>query len=56
MRKHLGHVERVEAHDPDSGNQFERYADVSISYPDINFSRDIPALLITAFGKISSDS
>lgn len=55
MRKHLGHVERVEVHEPESGNQVERYADVSISYPDINFSRDIPALLITTFGKISMD-
>lgn len=55
MRKHLGHVERVEVYEPESGNQVERYADVSISYPDINFSRDIPALLITTFGKISMD-
>ncbi|WP_055107819.1 2,3-diketo-5-methylthiopentyl-1-phosphate enolase [Paenibacillus ihumii] len=55
MRGHLGRVESVHVHDPQSGVPGERYADVSISYPDINFTSDIPALLITVFGKISMD-
>lgn len=55
MRGHLGRVESVQVHDPQSGVPGERYADVSISYPDINFTSDIPALLITVFGKISMD-
>ncbi|WP_334071521.1 MULTISPECIES: 2,3-diketo-5-methylthiopentyl-1-phosphate enolase [Paenibacillus] len=55
MRPHLGRVERIEVHEPDNGDDTERYADVLISYPDINFSRDLPALLITVFGKISMD-
>ncbi|WP_068617222.1 2,3-diketo-5-methylthiopentyl-1-phosphate enolase [Paenibacillus tuaregi] len=52
MRKHLGHVVRIEEHED---ALYGRYADVTIAYPDINFSRDLPALLITAFGKISMD-
>lgn len=32
-----------------------RYADIRIAYPDINFSADIPALLVTVFGKLSMD-
>ncbi|USB34817.1 2,3-diketo-5-methylthiopentyl-1-phosphate enolase [Paenibacillus sp. YPG26] len=53
MRKHLGHVVHIEEHE--SSKESERYADVTIAYPDINFTRDLPALLITAFGKISMD-
>lgn len=52
MRKHLGHVVRIEEFEDSASG---RYADVTIAYPDINFSRDLPALLITAFGKISMD-
>ncbi|WP_019640087.1 2,3-diketo-5-methylthiopentyl-1-phosphate enolase [Paenibacillus fonticola] len=59
MRRHLGRVESVTIHEPadgtDNGAAGERYADVSISYPDVNFTSDIPALLITVFGKISMD-
>lgn len=55
MRAHLGRVENIEVHDSQSGAPGERYADVAISYPDINFTSDIPALLITVFGKISMD-
>lgn len=52
MQQHLGQVESVDVHDGAAG---ERYADISIAYPDANFSRDIPALLVTAFGKLSMD-
>ncbi|GIO83403.1 2,3-diketo-5-methylthiopentyl-1-phosphate enolase [Paenibacillus faecis] len=55
MRRHLGRVERIQVHEPETGSETERYADVSISYPDVNFTRDLPALLITVFGKISMD-
>ncbi|KQO17341.1 2,3-diketo-5-methylthiopentyl-1-phosphate enolase [Paenibacillus sp. Leaf72] len=52
MEKHLGKVLSVEVHEGGEGN---RYADIRIAYPDINFSRDIPALLVTIFGKLSMD-
>lgn len=52
MQKHLGSVHSVDIHD---GGPGERYADLTIAYPDVNFSRDIPALLVTVFGKISMD-
>ncbi|CAM3128074.1 2,3-diketo-5-methylthiopentyl-1-phosphate enolase [Paenibacillus lupini] len=52
MEKHLGKVLSVDVHEPACG---ERYADIRIAYPDINFSRDIPALLVTIFGKLSMD-
>ncbi|OUM96740.1 MAG: 2,3-diketo-5-methylthiopentyl-1-phosphate enolase [Thermobacillus sp. ZCTH02-B1] len=55
MEKHLGRVvsvTEVPAADSPTG---ERYADIVIDYPDINFSRDIPALLVTVFGKLSMD-
>lgn len=60
MEKHLGQVVSVEAHDPEPGAapgslESQRYADIKIAYPDINFSRDIPALIVTAFGKLSMD-
>lgn len=55
MEKHLGKVLSVEVHEPESGAAGERYADIRIAYPDINFSRDIPALLVTVFGKLSMD-
>ncbi|WP_135551417.1 2,3-diketo-5-methylthiopentyl-1-phosphate enolase [Paenibacillus cymbidii] len=53
MEPHLGLVVSVEAHEP--GASGERYADIRIAYPDINFSGDIPALLVTVFGKLSMD-
>ncbi len=60
MEKHLGQVLSVDVHEPEPGAEpgslaAERYADIRIAYPDINFSRDIPALLVTAFGKLSMD-
>lgn len=53
MEKHLGVVRSIEVHESDTHG--ERYADIQIAYPDINFSRDIPALLVTLFGKLSMD-
>ncbi|MCY7485547.1 MULTISPECIES: 2,3-diketo-5-methylthiopentyl-1-phosphate enolase [Paenibacillus] len=53
MSKHLGKVITIEEHPSDVAG--ERYADISIAYPDINFSPDLPALLVTAFGKLSMD-
>ena len=47
MQKNLGHIVSVEVN--------ERYADIRIAYPDVNFSSDIPALLVTIFGKVSMD-
>ncbi|RJE90092.1 2,3-diketo-5-methylthiopentyl-1-phosphate enolase [Paenibacillus sp. 1011MAR3C5] len=55
MEKHLGKVLSVEVHESANGAAGERYADIRIAYPDINFSRDIPALLVTVFGKLSMD-
>jgi 2,3-diketo-5-methylthiopentyl-1-phosphate enolase len=58
MEKHLGQVVRVDVHEPDphaAAGSGERYADIQIAYPDINFSRDLPALLVTVFGKLSMD-
>ncbi|WP_256757374.1 2,3-diketo-5-methylthiopentyl-1-phosphate enolase [Cohnella sp. WQ 127256] len=55
MQKHLGQVVSVEVHEPEGVQPGERYADITIAYPDVNFSRDIPAFLVTAFGKLSMD-
>ncbi|MWC28520.1 2,3-diketo-5-methylthiopentyl-1-phosphate enolase [Paenibacillus sp. MMS18-CY102] len=55
MEKHLGKVLSVDVHEPDGAAPGERYADIRIAYPDVNFSRDIPALLVTIFGKLSMD-
>ncbi|HZG55073.1 2,3-diketo-5-methylthiopentyl-1-phosphate enolase [Paenibacillus sp.] len=60
MEKHLGKVVSVEVHEPEADAApgslaAQRYADIKIAYPDANFSRDIPALLVTAFGKLSMD-
>lgn len=60
MEKHLGRVVAVEVHEPQTDAApgslaAQRYADIRIAYPDANFSRDIPALLVTAFGKLSMD-
>lgn len=55
MEKHLGKVLSVHVHEPADAAPGERYADIQIAYPDINFSRDLPALLVTVFGKLSMD-
>ncbi|UVI27817.1 2,3-diketo-5-methylthiopentyl-1-phosphate enolase [Paenibacillus spongiae] len=55
MEKHLGRVVSVHVHEPEGFQPGERYADLTIAYPDVNFSRDIPALLVTVFGKLSMD-
>ncbi|GAA4857543.1 2,3-diketo-5-methylthiopentyl-1-phosphate enolase [Paenibacillus vulneris] len=56
MERHLGKVIDVQVHEPGANAPLsERYADISIAYPDANFSRDIPALLVTVFGKLSMD-
>ncbi|WP_028610582.1 2,3-diketo-5-methylthiopentyl-1-phosphate enolase [Paenibacillus harenae] len=55
MEKHLGKVISVQVHEPAGAAPGERYADIQIAYPDINFSRDLPALLVTVFGKLSMD-
>ncbi|WP_183600406.1 2,3-diketo-5-methylthiopentyl-1-phosphate enolase [Paenibacillus phyllosphaerae] len=55
MEKHLGKVVSVTVHESKTGAAGERYADIRIAYPEINFSRDIPALLVTVFGKLSMD-
>jgi 2,3-diketo-5-methylthiopentyl-1-phosphate enolase len=55
MEKHLGRVVSVTVSEPSNGEPGERFADIVIAYPDLNFSRDIPALLVTVFGKLSMD-
>jgi 2,3-diketo-5-methylthiopentyl-1-phosphate enolase len=55
MLKHLGQVVSVDVHEPEGAAPGERYADITIAYPDANFSKDLPALLVTAFGKLSMD-
>jgi 2,3-diketo-5-methylthiopentyl-1-phosphate enolase len=52
MEKYLGKV--VSVHVVEEANAV-RYADIQIAYPDVNFSADIPALLVTVFGKLSMD-
>ncbi|MBM7563490.1 2,3-diketo-5-methylthiopentyl-1-phosphate enolase [Paenibacillus sacheonensis] len=53
MEKHLGRVVSVvESGGTEPGT---RYADIVVAYPDVNFSRDLPALLVTVFGKLSMD-
>ncbi|MGG4396771.1 2,3-diketo-5-methylthiopentyl-1-phosphate enolase [Paenibacillus thiaminolyticus] len=53
MAKHLGQVLSVVPFESDIPG--ERYADVTIAYPDVNYSRDLPAVLVTMFGKLSMD-
>ncbi|PYI54861.1 2,3-diketo-5-methylthiopentyl-1-phosphate enolase [Paenibacillus flagellatus] len=60
MEKHLGQVLSVDVTEPPGGGESAeggtgRYADIRIAYPDANFSADIPALLVTVFGKLSMD-
>src|SRR6185437_8407495 len=54
MEAHLGRVLSVDVHESSDADS-ERYADIRIAYPDVNFSRDLPALLVTVFGKLSMD-
>lgn len=51
MQKHKGRVIRVEEREGTPAKQ----AVITIAYPEINFSQDIPALLTTVFGKLSLD-
>jgi 2,3-diketo-5-methylthiopentyl-1-phosphate enolase len=53
MQKHLGKVISVEEHEHREGEIAS--ATIKIAYPEVNFSADIPALLVTVFGKISMD-
>jgi len=55
MEKHLGLVVDVRPYEPEGVAPGERYADITIAYPELNFSRDLPALLVTVFGKLSMD-
>ena len=55
LKKHLGEVCSIDVVESADGSPGSRYADIQIAYPDINFSRDIPALLVTVFGKVSMD-
>ncbi|MFB7815812.1 2,3-diketo-5-methylthiopentyl-1-phosphate enolase [Paenibacillus chitinolyticus] len=56
MQQHLGHVVSVDVHEAGKASpESRRYADIRIAYPDVNFSRDLPALLVTVFGKLSMD-
>ncbi len=52
MAKHLGKVADIRE---GRSETLGRFADITIGYPDLNFSRDIPALLVTVFGKLSMD-
>jgi 2,3-diketo-5-methylthiopentyl-1-phosphate enolase len=52
MEKHLGKVVSVDVYEQTDG---PRYGEFRIAYPDANFSSDIPALLVTIFGKVSMD-
>lgn len=56
MAPHLGLVIDVKVSEAGSDPAIsDRYADIQIAYPDLNFSKDIPALLVTVFGKLSMD-
>lgn len=59
MEKHLGQVISVAINEPtlqaEPSYKNHRYADICIAYPDLNYSSDIPALLVTVFGKLSMD-
>jgi len=53
MQKHLGHVVSAEAVGTDA-NGLEK-ALLTIAYPTVNFTPDVPALLTSVFGKLSMD-
>lgn len=53
MKKYLGQVEEVVELETEAQGQYA--AIIKIAYPIRNFSADIPALLVTVFGKLSMD-
>ncbi|ABS73700.2 2,3-diketo-5-methylthiopentyl-1-phosphate enolase [Bacillus velezensis] len=53
LRKHKGRVVKVEEKEGTSENETQSV--ITIAYPEVNFSRDIPAVLTTVFGKLSLD-
>ncbi|WP_433957345.1 2,3-diketo-5-methylthiopentyl-1-phosphate enolase [Cytobacillus horneckiae] len=57
LKKHKGKVISInEFYDDEHPNRYgEVRAEISISYPTVNFSNDLPAILTTVFGKLSLD-
>ncbi|MCG8395506.1 2,3-diketo-5-methylthiopentyl-1-phosphate enolase [Bacillus atrophaeus] len=53
LQKHKGRVVRVE--EKEGALESEKQAVITIAYPEINFTYDIPAVLTTVFGKLSLD-
>ncbi|TCP55510.1 2,3-diketo-5-methylthiopentyl-1-phosphate enolase [Tumebacillus sp. BK434] len=53
MQKHLGHAVRAEEIGQDAHGLSQ--ALLTVAYPTINFTPDIPALLTSVFGKLSMD-
>ncbi|MGZ4112807.1 MAG: 2,3-diketo-5-methylthiopentyl-1-phosphate enolase, partial [Tumebacillaceae bacterium] len=53
MQKHLGHVVSVEELGTDADGLAQ--ALLTIAYPTVNFTPDVPALLTSVFGKLSMD-
>lgn len=51
LRKHKGRVVSIEG----LSSELEEKSLIRIAYPSINFSRDLPAILTTVFGKLSLD-
>lgn len=53
LKQHKGRVVSIQ----ESGRETEygREADIQIAYPAANFSEDLPAILVTVFGKLSLD-
>lgn len=52
MKKHLGQV--ISVQEVESSTE-EKAAVIRIGYPTLNFSPDLPAILVTVFGKLSMD-
>ncbi|MED1204287.1 2,3-diketo-5-methylthiopentyl-1-phosphate enolase [Heyndrickxia acidicola] len=52
LKKHKGYVLKVIEGVDEDGRTF---AEIIISYPSVNFSPDLPAILTTVFGKLSLD-
>ncbi|OMP67782.1 2,3-diketo-5-methylthiopentyl-1-phosphate enolase [Domibacillus epiphyticus] len=53
LRKHKGRVVAIQETGRETAEG--READVTIAYPSSNFSADLPAILVTVFGKLSLD-
>ncbi|NQD51424.1 2,3-diketo-5-methylthiopentyl-1-phosphate enolase, partial [Bacillus altitudinis] len=53
LKKHKGRVVSVKEQSPANGGLYQ--TEVTIAYPEANFSADIPAVLTTIFGKLSLD-